>query len=538
MMMESFRTNFWLILPVLIIIPTIVASIIIHEANEQEMLLLGYDRLILDNEFRVKEISSNIESTYELIDSKADFLISDAIVDGVVSDEEKQNIDKEFEEINEILPINIMLLDKNFEVYYSQGNNALPINATLRDFFDVETPVNPSSSEIIHVFENDTSKVLFSHHYSNSENFQGTLLIMFDLNDLVKEHGNVETEEEQFLFIIDKNYDIIVDPTLVGENLFESPVVDYIGFEEDEARHYEIFFEKNKLHTSIYTNNFGERIDTGIPIFVNDAIEYYLFVITPTSTMQNFIGDIIITFQIQTIVLLTIAGLSIVVVSFKHRNKIKVDKLAIIGQLSSNVAHDIRNPLGAIRNSSIIIDKENKNANEKISRELQRIKISTKRISHQVEEVLNYVRTTPLHLKQNSMVKTIQDSIDSIDIPETISVKLPQNDVVLSYDRDKVLIVFVNVILNAIQAIDEKEGHISISIKEKRSDVLINFENSGPAIPDDVLPKLFEPLFTTRLKGTGLGLSSCKNIIEQHNGKITVKQDPVTFTIQIPKKQS
>ena len=196
MMMESFRTNFWLILPALIIIPTIVASIIIHEANEQEMLLLGYDRLILDNEFRVKEISSNIESTYELIDSKADFLISDAIVDGVVSDEEKQNINKEFEEINEILPVNIMLLDKNFKVYYSQGNNALPINSTLRDFFDVETPVNPSSSEIIHVFENDTSKVLFSHHYSNSEDFQGTLLIMFDLNDLVKEHGNVETEEE------------------------------------------------------------------------------------------------------------------------------------------------------------------------------------------------------------------------------------------------------------------------------------------------------------------------------------------------------
>ena len=90
-------------------------------------------------------------------------------------------------------------------------------------------------------------QVLFSHHYSDSEDFQGTLLITFDLNDLVKEHGNVETEEEQFLFIIDKNYDIIVDPTLVGENLFENPVIDYIGFEEDEARHYEVFFEKKRI---------------------------------------------------------------------------------------------------------------------------------------------------------------------------------------------------------------------------------------------------------------------------------------------------
>ncbi len=196
MMMESFRANFWLILPALIIISTIIASIVIHEANEQEMLFLGYDRLILDNEFRVKEISSNIESTYELIDSKADFLISNATVDGTVTDEEKQNIAKEFEEINKILPISIMLLDKNSKVYYSQGNDALPINSDLRDFFDIENSVNLTSSEITHVFENGTSQVLFTHHYSGSEDFQGTLLVMFDLNDLVKEHGNVETEEE------------------------------------------------------------------------------------------------------------------------------------------------------------------------------------------------------------------------------------------------------------------------------------------------------------------------------------------------------
>ncbi len=310
-------------------------------------------------------------------------------------------------------------------------------------------------------------------------------------------------------------------------------MVDYIGFEEDEARHYEIFFEKNEIYTSTYTNNLGERVDTGIPIFINDEIEYYLFVITPTSVIQNFIGGIIMTFQIQTVVLLTITGLSIVVVSFKHLHKIRVDKLAIIGQLSSNIAHDIRNPLGIIRNSSIIIDKENQNDNEKISRELQRVKVATRRISHQVEEVLNYVRTTPLFLKQNSLIKTIQESVNSMEIPKNIMVRLPQNDVTFAYDKEKILIVFVNVILNAIQAIDEKKGHITISIEDRRSDVIIHFENSGPAVPDDVLPKLFEPLFTTRLKGTGLGLSSCKNIIDQHKGDIKVGQMPVVFSVKI-----
>ena len=101
-----------------------------------------------------------------------------------------------------------------------------------------------------------------------------------------------------------------------------------------------------------------------------------------------------------------------------------MDKLAMIGQLSSNIAHDIRNPLGAIRNASIIINKENDDDNKKISREIDRIKISTKRISHQVEEVLNYVRTTPLNLKNKSILQTIEESILSLDIPENIAVKV------------------------------------------------------------------------------------------------------------------
>ena len=97
------------------------------------------------------------------------------------------------------------------------------------------------------------------------------------------------------------------------------------------------------------------------------------------------------------------------------------------------------------------------------------------------------------------------------------------------------MIVFVNIILNAIPAIDKENGTISISLQEKSSDVTIHFENSGPQISEDTLSKLFEPLFTTRLEGTGLGLSSCKNIIEQHKGSISVSQMPVTFSVNVSK---
>ncbi len=534
-MMKSFRANFWLIIPVLIIIPTIITTIIIHEISEQELIDLATDFAIQENEFQVKEITSNVESIYELMDSKIDFITASAKIDGVISEDENQRLNQVFEELNEIVPITITITDKDYRVFYSKGQDAFFMGSTIDDFTSIVDSSISMETTVGHVFQDSKAKVLLSNPYLIEDNFGGTVLISFALEDIIKQHGNVETEEESFLFVIDKNYDIIVDPILVGSNLFDETVVGHIGLEEKEAAHYDHVLGEEQFYTSLYTNNLGERIDTGSPVKINDKIEYFLFVITPTAPMRTQIAEITFVDQIQTVALLVIVGVFVISFSLKQRKKIKLDKLAMIGQLSSNIAHDIRNPLGAIRNASIIINKENNDENKKISREIDRIKISTKRISHQVEEVLNYVRTTPLNLKDKSILKTIEESMASLDIPETISIQLPKNDIVFPHDKEKILIVFVNIVLNAIQAIDKKHGSISINIEEKTSEVIINFENSGPGIPDGELPKLFEPLFTTRLKGTGLGLSSCKNIIEQHRGTISVTQIPVTFSVKISK---
>lgn len=533
-MMFSFKENFWLIVPVLIIIPMIATTIIVHEEEEKNITEIAKDSTINENEFKAKEISSSIQFTFNLVESNVDFLLASATIDGIVSDTEEKNIIAVFDELNKIVPMSIILIDKDFKAYYGLGDESIPINLSVKESFN-DIDFSDTKNEINHIFKNSKALVIFSQPYSNSEGFVGMALTVFYLEDLVKIHGNIETEDEQFLFLIDKNYDILVDPVLVGENLFGNKVIDYIGMEKNEAKHYEEVLEKNQFFTSVYTNNFGERIDTGAPITINDEIEYYLFVITPTAVLHEMIGNMTLTDQVQTVAILLITGFFIIGFSLKQRKKIKIDKLIMIGHLSSNIAHDIRNPLGAIRNSSIIIDKENNNQNEKISRELKRLKISTKRISHQIEEVLNYVRTTPLHLRKTSLLETIKDAVETIDVPGNVHVGLPENDIKFSYDQEKILIVFVNVILNAIQAIDEKQGHVRIRINEKKSHVTVDIENSGPAISDNVLPKLFEPLFTTRLKGTGLGLSSCKNIINQHKGDISVTLNPVIFSIKISK---
>ena len=94
--------------------------------------------------------------------------------------------------------------------------------------------------------------------------------------------------------------------------------------------------------------------------------------------------------------------------------------------------------------------------------------------------------------------------------------------------------VFANLITNSIQAINE-EGNITIQASSNDDDIIIKIVDSGPGMTESVISKIFDPLFTTKSHGTGLGLSICKTIVEQHGGKISVKSNPTTFTITIPK---
>jgi len=120
--------------------------------------------------------------------------------------------------------------------------------------------------------------------------------------------------------------------------------------------------------------------------------------------------------------------------------------------------------------------------------------------------------------------------------PKNISIKLPDNDIIIKCDVKKIEIVLINLILNAIQAIGKNAGHITINSKEIDNHYEIKIQNTGESISDSNLEKIFEPLFTTKYQGTGLGLSTCKNVIEQHGGKISVKNNPTTFTIIFPKE--
>lgn len=213
----------------------------------------------------------------------------------------------------------------------------------------------------------------------------------------------------------------------------------------------------------------------------------------------------------------------------------KMDKLIHIGELTSRITHDMRNPLTVIINYSMMIRKNSKNKLDKKSLDqLALIEGEARKIYHQIEDVLNYVKLPPLKLQNHSLHDILRKTIEGIESADDVEIHLPKNNPQIVCDIDKMEIVFVNLINNAIEAIDGT-GTITVNAFENKNEVTIEIEDSGPGINQENLERIFEPLFTTKTTGTGLGLPSCKNIIERHHGTISVENNPTRFIIKIPK---
>ncbi|HSA97551.1 MAG TPA: HAMP domain-containing sensor histidine kinase, partial [Candidatus Nitrosotenuis sp.] len=195
----------------------------------------------------------------------------------------------------------------------------------------------------------------------------------------------------------------------------------------------------------------------------------------------------------------------------------------------------IKNPLTTIKSTvKLLKTLQGKPIDEYVMKRFDLMDDSIFRISHQVDGVLDYLKKTPLTMVPTSLIHIIKTSILPLTIPKNIQINLPNTDVTVKCDSVKMEVVFGNIILNSIQAIGDSAGQIYVRYVEKPDYIVIEIADSGPGIPPESMDKIFAPLFTTKQRGTGLGLSSCKNIIEQHGGKISVKNTPTTFTIMMP----
>src|SRR5574337_1417304 len=226
--------------------------------------------------------------------------------------------------------------------------------------------------------------------------------------------------------------------------------------------------------------------------------------------------------------------------------QIKTDKMIItekmqaLGEISSRVSHDLRTPIGIIRNSIDLMNlRWKEEMDPEMSEYLAKMDRAISSITAIIDDIVNFAKTSPLILENNYLLPVIRNVMESMHIPDNIKIKTPQKDILFEFDATKLEILFNNLITNAIHAIGNKTGEITIKFDEINQDkIQISVQDSGPGIPEELLPRIFDPLFTTKQYGTGLGLPSCKNIIEQHHGTISVANNPTMVTMVIPRRQS
>jgi len=213
--------------------------------------------------------------------------------------------------------------------------------------------------------------------------------------------------------------------------------------------------------------------------------------------------------------------------------KLKNEKLAAIGELAASISHDIRNPLSNIKMAKELISKRIE-PNEKNKADLLSMDRAIKRISNQIENVLDFVRTKPLELEKYPIKNIVDSAITLSNVPDSVKIILDGDNPEILCDQKAMEIVLLNLIDNSIHILDGR-GEIRISITDSNQHVSIQVQDSGTGILANEIKHIFEPLYTTKFKGTGLGLSTVKNLVEQHHGRIEFKNNPTTFTIILPK---
>ena len=164
--------------------------------------------------------------------------------------------------------------------------------------------------------------------------------------------------------------------------------------------------------------------------------------------------------------------------------------MASIGELASRVSHDIRNPLTTIKGVvDLLTSQKSTVTDEKDIQRLELIKKSVTQINHQVEDVLDYVRTNKISLEKASLLEIISLAFKRIPVPDSIEVSYPEKDYSIRCDKLKMEIVFVNLLLNAIDAV-RREGKIAIRMKSVDDFIEIQVEDSGPGIDSESIPNI------------------------------------------------
>ncbi len=234
---------------------------------------------------------------------------------------------------------------------------------------------------------------------------------------------------------------------------------------------------------------------------------------------------------------------------------VKKGKLAQLGQLTATVAHEIRNPLGAVRTSSFIIERKTKDLGLGLDKPMARIKNGVARCDQIIAELLDFARTRSVELKTKHVDTWLEDIVSeqAADLPVEVAVecRLGLGETQTGFDAHQMQRVIINLISNSAEAMVGKAGkpldnpienpRIVISSRLTQRGIEILVADNGPGICEADMKRILEPLFTTKSFGVGLGLPAVEKILQEHGGGLDVdggKGHGATFTAWFPMRNS
>jgi PAS domain S-box-containing protein len=223
------------------------------------------------------------------------------------------------------------------------------------------------------------------------------------------------------------------------------------------------------------------------------------------------------------------------------------ERLATIGQVAATVSHELRNPLGAIRNSMALVHQLTAGKQLGVERALERVDRNIERCTAIIAAMLEFTHEKEITRTPTAIAAWLAEMLASHPMPEGITIErdLRAADEV-AIDRERFQQAIVGIVDNAVQALQDPAWtppenyprRITVRAESAGPHVRLSIIDNGPGISPDVLPRIFEPLFTTKGFGVGLGLPTVRQIVEKHGGTIDVTsagEGGTTVTVWLPR---
>lgn len=222
---------------------------------------------------------------------------------------------------------------------------------------------------------------------------------------------------------------------------------------------------------------------------------------------------------------------------------LKKERLSVLGQLTATVAHELRNPMSAIRNTLFTIKELAAGGGLKLDRPVARMERSIERCDRIIADLLEYTRNRELNRTTLCFDRWLAEvsGEQSIAPPVALALEMGAGEAEVPIDPDRMRRVVINLVENAVHALaelpPEREKRITLRTEAVEGELVLTIADTGPGIAPETLARIFEPLFSTKSFGTGLGLPTVKQIVNQHGGIIAVDSPPgegTRVTVRLP----